>query len=167
MTKDAIWRDRIVKDPLILAGKPTVKGTRISVELIVELLDGGRSEADIIRMYSHITPEDIRACREYAATGAKLSNVTWADIDAMMERKENPEMAMATISIQVDEEAAKAYTEVSPQERRKIECLLRLRLQDLTLRPRRSLKAVMDEIGQQAEARGLTPELLESLLDDE
>ena len=167
MTKDAIWRDRIVKDPLILAGKPTVKGTRISVELIVELLDGGRSETDIIRMYSHITPEDIRACREYAATGAKLSNVTWADIDAMMKRKENPEMAMATISIQVDEEAAKAYTEVSPQERRKIECLLRLRLQDLTLRPRRSLKAVMDEIGQQAETRGLTPELLESLLNDE
>lgn len=76
-------------------------------------------------------------------------------------------MAMATISIQVDEEAAKAYTEVSPQERSKIECLLRLRLQDLTLRPRRSLKAVMDEIGQQAEARGLTPELLESLLNDE
>ena len=63
MTKDAIWRERIVKDPLILAGKPTVKGTRISVELIVELLDGGRSEADIIRRYSHITPEDIRACR--------------------------------------------------------------------------------------------------------
>ena len=61
MTKDAIWRDRIVKDPLILAGKPTVKGTRISVELIVDLLDGGRSEADIIRRYSHITPEDIRA----------------------------------------------------------------------------------------------------------
>lgn len=85
MTKDAIWRDRIVKDPLILAGKPTVKGTRISVELIVELLDGGRNEADIIRRYSHITPEDIRACREYAATGAKLSNVTWADIDAMMD----------------------------------------------------------------------------------
>lgn len=76
-------------------------------------------------------------------------------------------MAMATISIQVDEEAAKAYAEVSPHERSKIECLLRLRLQDLTLRPRRSLKAVMDEIGQQAEARGLTPELLESLLNDE
>lgn len=36
MTKGASWRDRIVKDPLILAGKPTVKGTRISVELIVE-----------------------------------------------------------------------------------------------------------------------------------
>lgn len=76
-------------------------------------------------------------------------------------------MALATISIQVDEEAAKAYTEVSPQERQKIECLLRLRLRDLTLGPRRSLTAVMDEIGQQAEARGLTPERLESLLDGE
>ena len=83
----SIWRERIVTDPLILAGKPTVKGTRISVELIMELLDGGRSEADIIRMYSHITPEDIRACQQYAATGAKLSNVTWADIDAIMDGK--------------------------------------------------------------------------------
>ena len=85
--KNPIWRHRIVTDPLILAGKPTIKGTRISVELIMELLDGGRSEADIIRMYSHITPKDIRACRDYAATGAKLSNVTWEDIDAIMDGK--------------------------------------------------------------------------------
>ncbi len=83
-----IWQERIVTDPLILAGKPTVRGTRISVELVMELLDGGRSEADIIRMYSHLTPEDIRACREYAATGAKLSSVTWEDIDAIMDGKE-------------------------------------------------------------------------------
>lgn len=39
--KNPIWRGRIVTDPLILAGKPTIKGTRISVELIMELLDGG------------------------------------------------------------------------------------------------------------------------------
>ena len=82
-----IGGNRIVTDPLILAGKPTIKGTRISVELIMELLDGGRSEADVIRMYSHITSEDIRACREYAATGVKLSNVTWTDIDAIMDGK--------------------------------------------------------------------------------
>ena len=82
-----IREDRIVTDPLILAGKPTIKGTRISVELIMELLDGGRSEADIIRMYSHIASEDIQACREYAATGAKLSNVTWTEIDAIMDGK--------------------------------------------------------------------------------
>ena len=79
--------DRIVTDPLILAGKPIIRGTRISVELIMELLDGGRSEADIICMYSHIAPEDIQACREYAATGVKLSNVTWTDIDAIMDGK--------------------------------------------------------------------------------
>ncbi|MCY3681876.1 MAG: hypothetical protein OXH16_10785 [Gemmatimonadetes bacterium] len=71
-------------------------------------------------------------------------------------------MATATISIQVDEEVAKAYAEMSPQE----QYLLRLCLQDLTLSPRRSLKAVMDEIGQQAQARGLTPEHLASLLED-
>lgn len=60
----------------------------ISVELVMELLDGGRSEADIIRMYSHLTPEDIRACREYAATGVKLYSVTREDIDAIMDGKE-------------------------------------------------------------------------------
>ena len=80
------WRDRrIVKDPQILAGKPTVKGTRISVELITDLLEAGFSEAEIILDYSHVTPEDIDACRRYKATGAKLSNVTWADIDAIMD----------------------------------------------------------------------------------
>ena len=83
-----IWKERIVTDPLILAGKPTVRGTRISVELVMELLVGGRSEADIIRMYSHLIPEDIRACREYAATGAKLSSVAGEDIDAMLTQAE-------------------------------------------------------------------------------
>ena len=42
--KNPIWQDRIVIDPLILAGKPTIKGTRISVELIMELLDGGAAK---------------------------------------------------------------------------------------------------------------------------
>ena len=71
-------------------------------------------------------------------------------------------MATATISIQVDEEIAKAYAEMSPQE----QYLLRLRLQSFTLSPKRSLKDVMDEIGQRAQARGLTPEHLASLLED-
>jgi hypothetical protein len=76
-------------------------------------------------------------------------------------------MATATISIQVDEEAAKAFAAASTEEQRKIELLLSLRLQDLTISSQRSIKAVMDEIGEQAEARGLTPEILESLLHDE
>ena len=81
----ASWRSRIVEHPMIPGGKPTVKGTRISVELITDLLEGGRSVDDTIHRYSHITPEDIEACRRYKATGAKLSNVTWADIDTIMD----------------------------------------------------------------------------------
>jgi hypothetical protein len=75
-------------------------------------------------------------------------------------------MPIATISIQVDEETARAFATASTEEQRKIELLLRLRLQDLTLGLQRPLKVVMDEIGEQAEARGLTPEILESLLCD-
>lgn len=76
-------------------------------------------------------------------------------------------MPITTISIQVDEEVAKVLATASTEEQRKIELLLRLRLQDLTLGPQRPLQVVMDEIGEQAEARGLTPEILESLLRDE
>ena len=54
-----IWKDRIVKNPQILVGKPTVKGTRISVELITDLLKGGHTRDEIIEEYPHITPEDI------------------------------------------------------------------------------------------------------------
>ena len=74
-----IWQDRIVTDPQILAGKPTVKGTRISVELIIDLLEGGLTADDIMWNYPRITKEDIEACQQYKATGAKLSNITWAD----------------------------------------------------------------------------------------
>ena len=80
------WQDRIVKDPQILAGKPVVKGTRISVELITDFLDYCNwTEDEILEEYSHITREDIDACRRYKATGAKLSNYTWADLNAWMD----------------------------------------------------------------------------------
>jgi len=76
-------------------------------------------------------------------------------------------MATATITVQVDAEAAKAFAKASPEEQRKIQLLLNLRLQDLTASHGKSLKAVMDEIGARAEARGLTPAIIESLLRDE
>jgi uncharacterized protein (DUF433 family) len=80
------WQDRIVKDPQILAGKPVIKGTRISVELITDFLDYSNwTEDEILEEYSHITREDIDACRRYKATGAKLSNFTWADLNAWMD----------------------------------------------------------------------------------
>ncbi len=75
------WQSRIVKTPGILAGKPCIRGTRISVELIDGLLRGGRTPEDIQSKYhSHISLEDIEACRKYAATGAKLSDFTWKDL---------------------------------------------------------------------------------------
>lgn len=76
-------------------------------------------------------------------------------------------MTSSNITIQVDEETAKAFTTASDEQRRKMELLLRLRLQDLTGGAKRSLKSVMDEIGGQAQERGLTQESLESLLHDE
>ena len=76
-------------------------------------------------------------------------------------------MATATISIPVDAEAAKAYRDAPPEEQRKLAILLNLRLRELTLAPTRPLKDIMDEIGAQAEARGLTPAVLDDLLHDE
>ena len=57
-------------------------------------------------------------------------------------------------------------TPAPPEERRKMEILLGLRLRELTSKDAPSLKEIMDEIGVQAEARGLTPEMVESMLRD-
>lgn len=59
--------DRIVVDPEIVTGKPVVRGTRISVELVVELLAAGWSHAQILASYPHLSEEDIRACLGYAS----------------------------------------------------------------------------------------------------
>jgi hypothetical protein len=76
-------------------------------------------------------------------------------------------MATSTISIDVDSGAAQAFAAASPEERRKLELLLSLRLRELTSGPPRSLAQIMDEIGTRAESLGVTPELLESLLHGE
>lgn len=73
-------------------------------------------------------------------------------------------MQSETISLQVDAEAARAYSEAREDNRRKLQLLLNLRLRDLTSRPPRSLQEVMEEMGSTAEARGLTPEILRELI---
>jgi uncharacterized protein (DUF433 family) len=55
------WTERIVTDPNVLVGKPTIKGTRISVELIIDRLADGWSEKDILDSYPRLTREDLRA----------------------------------------------------------------------------------------------------------
>ena len=76
-------------------------------------------------------------------------------------------MATATIALEVDADTARAFAAASPEDRRKLQLLLSLRLRELTARPARPLHEIMDEIGRYAESRGLTPEVLESLLHDE
>jgi uncharacterized protein (DUF433 family) len=57
---------RIVLDPAVLAGKPVVRGTRLSVEFIIGLLADGWSEAEVLANYPGLTHEDIAACLRYA-----------------------------------------------------------------------------------------------------
>lgn len=61
------WQDRIVSDPDILLGKPTIKGTRISVELLIDRLADGWSMEDILTSYPHITREDVLAALAFVA----------------------------------------------------------------------------------------------------
>lgn len=61
------WRDRIVSNPSILVGKPTIKGTRISVELILGWLANGWSFEDILAAYPNIGRDDILAALAFAA----------------------------------------------------------------------------------------------------
>ncbi len=72
-------------------------------------------------------------------------------------------MQTEEITIRVDPEAARAYRAASEQERRKLDLLLSLRLHD-ALRPGGSLKELMRHISRKAQERGLTPEILESIL---
>jgi uncharacterized protein (DUF433 family) len=60
------WRDHITVDPQILAGKPIVKGTRISVEFIANLLARGWTFEQILHEYDHLKQEDLQACLAYA-----------------------------------------------------------------------------------------------------
>ena len=65
MTTD--WKQRIVADPGILAGKPVIKGTRISVEFILDRTADGWSLEDILESYPHLKREDVLAAHSFAA----------------------------------------------------------------------------------------------------
>ena len=61
------WRDHIVSGPAILVGKPTIKGTRISIELIFGWLANGWTFEQVLESYPHITRDDIQAALAFAA----------------------------------------------------------------------------------------------------
>lgn len=59
--------ERIILDSGILDGKPVIRGTRLAVELILELLAAGQSESEILTNYPGLNREDILACLSYAS----------------------------------------------------------------------------------------------------
>ena len=61
------WQDRIIVDPNILVGKPVIKGTRIAVEFILDLMAQGWTEENILGSYPGLTRDDLRACLAYAS----------------------------------------------------------------------------------------------------
>lgn len=71
---------RIEANPDVMVGKPVVKGTRIPVYLVLELLASGYSNEQIIQEYPDLTEEDIRECLEYAAALAKGEEVDLLEV---------------------------------------------------------------------------------------
>ena len=62
------YYDRITSNPNVMLGKPVIKGSRITVELILRKIGGGYSFEEILEMYPHLNKEDIFAAVNYAAS---------------------------------------------------------------------------------------------------
>jgi uncharacterized protein (DUF433 family) len=69
------WQERITIDPKILVGKPVIKGTRLAVEFIVDLLAQGWEENEILRNYPGLTHDDITSCLKYASSILKAEKI--------------------------------------------------------------------------------------------
>jgi hypothetical protein len=76
-------------------------------------------------------------------------------------------MTTVPITLHVDPDAAKAFESASEEERRKINLMLRLRLKELLRPTGMTLQEAMDQLGREAKENGLTPEILESILQHE
>lgn len=74
-------------------------------------------------------------------------------------------MTTTTITIQVDTDAARVYQSASEEDKKKLQALMSLWLREFG-KPSKPLQALMDEISDKAQARGLTPETLEALLNE-
>ena len=69
------WEERIEINPDVLVGKPIIRGTRIAVEFVVDLLARGWSMEQILQEYDHLTRADIMACLGYASDTLKSERV--------------------------------------------------------------------------------------------
>ncbi len=62
------WKTRITVDPAVLAGKPTIRGLRISVEQVLQALGAGVPPEELLADYPDLEPDDLQACIMYAQT---------------------------------------------------------------------------------------------------
>jgi hypothetical protein len=76
-------------------------------------------------------------------------------------------MSTEVITLEIDSEAVQAFKSVSAEEREKLQILLGVWLKEYAKADSTSLKETMDEINRKAQSRGLTPEILESILEEE
>jgi len=67
---------RITTDPNVMAGKPVIRGTRLTVEHILEELAGGLSVADLLASHPRLGEEDVRAALAFAAQSVRLERVS-------------------------------------------------------------------------------------------
>jgi uncharacterized protein (DUF433 family) len=72
--------DRITSNPAILGGKPVIKGTRISVELILEWMASGASRGEIVARHPHLTAEDVEQALAFAASSFKNDVLLTAEV---------------------------------------------------------------------------------------
>lgn len=90
------WREKITTNPKILRGRPAIKGTRLSVSFILELMAAGADEKAILDNYPQLSSADIRACLSYAS--ASLEPPITTEIDAWIENPNIPLPAQAMLS---------------------------------------------------------------------
>ncbi len=69
------WKERITVDDEVLSAKPIIRGTRIAVEFVIELLGRGWTVQEVLREYDHLTAEDVQACLAYASDVLKAERV--------------------------------------------------------------------------------------------
>jgi uncharacterized protein (DUF433 family) len=72
------WRERIVRNPNIMVGKPAVAGTRITVELLLDLLASGETVESILQDYPQLKQDDILAALAYAADALSTDELVMA-----------------------------------------------------------------------------------------
>ncbi len=78
--RDQELLERISLDPKVMAGKPVIKGTRLTVEYILNLLAHGTTMAEILEEYEGLTQDDIRACLLFASRS--LENTAFMPLPA-------------------------------------------------------------------------------------